>query len=519
MAGYTPPGSYDHTGINVGSVNSQDVFAGYGTAFLNSDRFKLEMKERIHMLGSSAAPFLSWASMVRKNPTSQIVYSWMEDELFTHRDTKALLKRDANGGVFTLQMLHGGDWQAFEAAPLADAIANATTFDTDKPTIYVTITAGAHSASFIPLAPGLAQGPGTYEFTDDGDTTHQLHGEILLADDSDGNNAVGGNDAASSYERHIGTKGQTASAFVTALEAINGTADTAVEVTVHVWTPDEQLQGYAQGSGLPNETRKRTRSAHNFTQIFKTPYSIANTLKAVELYGGPELARLRLRKAIQHKVELERAILFQGGGIEGTNWGEIPGTTENPLTRFKGLGVGVTSSSTAGFIRTKNADLDPRGDSSPFRLDADAFTMSSINTMTEALFDDTIDAPSSSKVVYASKKWFGALSEAALRTSGNQFVFGMVNQTGNSLGMKIKTLESPHGDLHFVPMPLFRGKYEDYALVCDMNNIEMRPLRGRDTTLFSNVGDDTVDGQLDFYLTEMGFECRHESTHAILKLV
>jgi len=298
------------------------------------------------------------------------------------------------------------------------------------------------------------------------------------------------------------------------LTTMLGTAGT-VEVTVHTFTPDEQLQGYAQGSGLPNETRKRSRSAHNVTQIFKTPYSIANTLKAVELYGGPELARLRLRKTIQHKTELERAILFQGGGVEGTDWGMLPlAGYENPLTRFKGIGVGAAN---PGFIRTKNADLD-----TGFELDDSSmatFTMADFNALTYRIFDDTVDAPSSDKIVFASPLWLMALSELALaQSAGAAFIFGNIDQTPNALGVTTRKVITPNGNLHFVPMPLFRGQYEKYALVVDFQNVEMRPLRSRDTQLHANVGGMDIDGQLDFLITEMGFEMRHESTHCILKL-
>ena len=48
--------------------------------------------------------------------------------------------------------------------------------------------------------------------------------------------------------------------------------------------------------------------------------------------------------------------------------------------------------------------------------------------------------------------------------------------------------------------------------------MEWRPLVSRATSLTSDAGRKDLDGQLDFYLTEGGFELHHESTHAVIKL-
>lgn len=503
------------TGFNVGSSNSQDEFAGYGTAFNNPDRFILEMKKNIHLISPNASPFLSWATMVRKNPTPQIIYHWMEDELFTHRDVKAIF--GFLDGIYYLKMKHGGDWQAFEAAALADVLAG--DYDPAKPVPYMQITTtdvattGTVVLATVPLAAGLSQAPGQYTYTADDAGVFDLANHFILADNSTATMSDGGNFA--DYKKHCYSMTALPNRITEILlQSVTITDGLEKECTIHMYTPDEVLQGYAQGSGLPNETRKAGRSMHNTVQIFKTPYSIANTLKAVEMYGGPELARLRLRKTIQHKVELERAIIFQGGGVEGTDWGLLPALGyENPLTRFKGIGVGAAK---PGFIRTKNADLD-----SGFIWEISSGDFAQWNALTYRIFDDTVDAPSSTKIVFASAKWMMVLAELKFKADGTSgaFIFGGLNQESNSLGMTCSKVVTPNGTLFFVLMPLFRGQYEDYAMVIDFEHVEIRPLRGRDTQLHSNVGGQDIDGQLDFLLTEMGFELRQESAHCILKLI
>jgi hypothetical protein len=495
-----------------------DPYVGYGTGFNNPDRFKLEMKERVHLISPSSSPFLSWASAVRKNPTSQVEFSWMEDELFTHRNLKASLKRSVDQGtdefVFGLQLHSGADWQAFEAAAAADV------WTENKPLIYMTIKdANGNKFHATIRKNAVALGPTDRDIKAADGTTTVFAGALNMITIANDSNVIGGASAEVEVIPDAAWGGTDTELDIPSdwdgdtLFGGDGSAVRSIEVFVSVTTPEEHLKGFPQGSGLAAETRKMSRSFGNYTQIFKTPYSISNTLKSVELHGGPELARLRLRKAIQHKTELERAILFQGGGTEHVEWGYIPSTAENPLTRFKGMGVGATDPAKAGWIKTKNGEWDSR-----FQFAPSSATIADINALADGIFDDTVDSPASTKVVFASNKWLLALSNMA--TNGTNFMsFGSREQASNSLGITIKTLESPVGNLRFVPMPLFRGEYEDYALVVDMSNIEVRPLRGRDTTLLANVSTQEMDGQLDYYITETGFECRHESTHAILKLV
>jgi hypothetical protein len=528
-------------GANVPSANNPNEFYGYGTAFMNPNQFVLDISERIHLFGADASPFFSWSSMVRKSPAKGVDFSWMEDELFTHRDVKCLLARycptgATNGNcVYTLKIQHGGDWQAFEAAPLADAYTQSTTnlsANLTSPTICLSIKANSAEILVLPLAYGLAEGPKTRTWTPSTGTAFTINNELILADNSNGTITVGTNatNASNHYLKHVmshhGTGSYPAAGLTLTSTILNtlfsagapvaGASDTIV-CTVRTYTPNEIHQGFAQGSGLPTESRKRSRTFKNYVQIFKTPYSIANTLQAVQMYGGNELAKLRYKKAIQHKVDIERAILFQGGGnmdsATAPNWGYVGGTTsENPITRFKGLGVGATSIANAGFISTKNGGWD-----SGFTLAHDgSATQANLNDLAGRIFEDTVDTPSSSKLVFASKKWMGMLSLMALKQDTANYRWGNVGQKDGRLGMKIRTLETPFGDLNFVDMPHFRGEFENYALVCDMNNIEIKPLR--DTQLIANCGEKTVDGQIDYYITELGFECRFESTHAILKL-
>lgn len=510
---WTDPTFDPTTGLDVGSANSQDQFYGYGTGLMNPDQIAIDMSERIHMVTADASPFFSWTSAISKSPTHNITFSWMEDEIFGHRDFRAKVRRiDLGAGayLYTLKIPRYGDWQALEAALTADAAAG---YSATKPFIHCEVqnVANGDVWKFAPLLPGLANGPKNREYYTGPATYKRLIGEIIIFDSRD-TGYIGGNLA----KPEVASLGPAD--FFDPTDLVNWTfpAGNEIEVYVHTVTPNDVLKGFPQGSGLPNTSYKRSRTFHNFVQIFKTPLAISNTTKAVRVYGGPQLARDRIRKASSHKVDIERAIIFQGGGLEGTAWGELPVFGfENPLTRFKGLGVGAAavSAENVGWIATKNADID-----TTFVLNTATAGPSEIFDLADAIFDDVVENPSDTKVVFASNKWFTSLAKMAGNSDGDTGspFFGWREQSGSRLGLRINELLTPSGILRFVRMPHFRGKYEDYALVVDLKHMEIRTLR--DTMFFADTAEKYIDGQLDYFITELGFECRHEGCHAILKL-
>lgn len=521
--------AYDHSGVDVGSQQSLDVYCGYGTAFKNPDEFKLDMSERVHMLGATSSPFLSWLQKVRTKTATQIMFSWIESEQFTQRDIKATLLRvahpdDLDSYCWALKLNTAADWMAFAAAAKADSWASAT----EKPLIFLTIykasapTTNYYSAVIEAPALRLGQTIRDIEFASDGKTAFAgALNMITVFDDGEVAAKVGGAaDELSAIPSGMGLQ-ESFTGFAASFNAAS------TEVYVSVSTPNDYLKGYAQGSGLPTESRRTTRSLRNYTQIFKTPMSVSGSMQAISAaggtYTGDDLAKLRYDKGIEHKIDIETAILFQAGGEEGTDWGELtttPGTQvfENPITRFKGMGVGLAVNGLTakpGFIQTKNADLDAR-----FQFDWDAADMSDLNALIGAIFDDNVDNPSSRKICFCSKKWLGVLAAMGLKGESNGLMtFGTRIAAPGELGIIVKTITSPMGSLDFVELPRLRGKYEDYALVVDFEYMEWKPLVNRATFLKSNAGRQDLDGTLDFYLTEGGFKMAHESCHAVLKLV
>ena len=263
---------------------------------------------------------------------------------------------------------------------------------------------------------------------------------------------------------------------------------------------------YAEGAAVGVETRKKVRRLKNCTQIFREPYTITGTADASQHYGGSELARLQARKLAKIKVDCENAIMTNGNIA-------LDATSENPKRTFAGFGIGQSAGT--GFVKS----LDGRGDAS-LQLAYSSGTMNNMDDVCEYIFHDMVDG-SMRKTVFASNKWLKKMSSMVRLGTGSgtgTTAFYDLGDSSQAAGVRVRRFVGAVGELDFIPHPLLNGANEDYALVIDPANFNVRPLAGRDMQLRSDIVKDGRDGQTDEWLVEFGPEARNEQTHAILKL-
>jgi hypothetical protein len=122
------------------------------------------------------------------------------------------------------------------------------------------------------------------------------------------------------------------------------------------------------------------------------------------------------------------------------------------------------------------------------------------------------------KTVFASNKWLLKLT-AMVRASGSSSSINAMMGEETAAGLRVMDYMGPVGSLKFVPHPMLRGAYEDYAVAVDFNNFDVRVLAESDFQLRRDIVQDGSDGQTDEWLVEAGAEIRQEQTHAIMKLV
>ena len=268
---------------------------------------------------------------------------------------------------------------------------------------------------------------------------------------------------------------------------------------------------FAEGGTDPEGWKDEMYDREGYVQIFKTAIPMFSGTAMATRYRGKadEYKRVWQEKLMEHKMDIEHAMLFGIGSDDSTStgpvrrsWGILPYTE-----RYGKIKSFTYASSTYDDFLTAMEDI---------------FAPESGN--------------SGNKLVLASRKvitWLNKLGAdsflgntvalghtASTQGGSNAYALDIQNVKG-AFGHNVSTVNTIYGNLHFVAEPLFRGMYEDYAVMVDMKNVNYRPLAGngvnRDTHIITNVQNNNVDGRKDIVLTEAGLEIQLPETHAILK--
>lgn len=239
-----------------------------------------------------------------------------------------------------------------------------------------------------------------------------------------------------------------------------------------------------QGAGSPAEKYNNPSTVYNYTQIFRTPFSITRTLDKTALIGGPELARLRKKKGIEHAISIEMAFLFGERKLD-TNGAQ-------PLTTTRGL-LKFLSASPNNVSKAKGSVVE---------ADFDAFL--------EKLF------------YYGTSKEKIFLASPMLITKINSWAKGRLeiiqSDMDKTYGLNVMRYVSAFGALNIIQHPLLINAYDGYGIALDMNELSYRPLSDSDTRLKTNIQANDEDGQRDEYITEAGLELRLPALHGMFIL-
>jgi hypothetical protein len=245
---------------------------------------------------------------------------------------------------------------------------------------------------------------------------------------------------------------------------------------------------YIIGSAQPeNDTSKPPRSdvpvkISNYTQIFRTPWELSNTLRASGFQASPkEWTRQARNKAIEHAKDIELSFLLGRKSLT------TPGASE---TRTMG---GAFS-----FVTTNQTDAG--GDLSEAEFNAFMMQVGRFG--------------SGRKLALASGVAVSAL---------NKFPASK-QQTRNdetTYGMNVTNYTSPFGGINLVYHPMLEGtKYGGIMIVLDMDETKYVYLandeENRDTKVLPNRQPNDQDGRKDELLSEVSLEFGHQRKHGVL---
>ena len=273
---------------------------------------------------------------------------------------------------------------------------------------------------------------------------------------------------------------------------------------------------FEQGSGAPDVWSQQLDNDYGYTQIFKTACEMSNTARAT-VYRGyeDEWARLWNLKLREHKVDIERAMLFgqrgSAGGIQYTDG--IVGSTI-----AEGYANIVNDGSTLAYNEGK-----------PYYKSNTAAEWSYDDMLSdfEVIFDPARGG-SSSKLALASLPVIshfnkvgdgGFIDGSLLNSSGAAYNH---NASKGAFGHMVTKVDTIHGDITLVKEPLFRGFSAGFMQLVDLDHVSYRPLVGngvnRDTSITTNVQQADEDLRKDMILTEAGLEVSLPETHALINL-
>lgn len=219
-------------------------------------------------------------------------------------------------------------------------------------------------------------------------------------------------------------------------------------------------------------------------QIFRTVVDVSNTAKSSEMYSGNE-TKFQLGKALQrHRQEIENAGLY----------GRASESLALPTTRWTSMGFKAR-------VSTNVTDMGT------------TLTLVKFNTFSQTAFrfGESTKLFMAAPVVVSGLNFF---SQNRLFTNNDDKIFGV----------RLQRFRTPHGDLAIARNWRMEAGvsglngFDDEAYSIDLASICIRYLAGngasRDTKLYSNRVVDGTDGQKDEYLSQVGWEIRHEKKHS-----
>lgn len=240
---------------------------------------------------------------------------------------------------------------------------------------------------------------------------------------------------------------------------------------------------YEEGATSPTGISFDASVASNFTQIFRTAFTVTETLRATNLRTGDKEDEMATKALKLHMQDIERAMFF---GKKN----EANASTAQPTRMTGGLISTITNvndRATASGVMTE-----------------DQFDRS--------LIEDVFAFGSNQKIMFCGAKVAGHLQKFGKDRWQPTVVEG-------TYGVNLTRYATFAGDLMVHLHPQFRQVpgMENAAVIIDFPHLKYRFMEGRDTQLLRDRQSNDMDAVKHEYLTECGLELLQDKTHAYIK--
>ena len=255
---------------------------------------------------------------------------------------------------------------------------------------------------------------------------------------------------------------------------------------------------HEEGSGYPETWKDQPYSTNiGLSQIWKTSCAMTNTARATVLkYEPNEWARMWQTKLVEHKYDIEQALLF---GSQGTvNNVQYTQGAVDYITNFGNtFSLDPNTKTADDFLDDMSNYLDPR-----------------YNNSTATVFF-------CSTAIYNWLHKLGGYFSNNLNINSNFSADLAVTGRKKVLGLDTTNISTPFGDMNVVRNIHLDGTNVK-ILGINMKHCYYRPLVGngvnRDTSVYVGVQtleNTGIDRRVDLILTEAGMEWQMPETHAI----
>ena len=452
---------YNSGQVKFGTPGSQTALS-----LSNASRRLYDFSDRVADLAPEESPFFVYLSKVAKVPTSDSQFRFLEDRTKVHMTDRSFLLKGA-----TTMVAEGSNMDI------------------------VLDTSGGASVDFL------------------------LPGMVVAIGDVDGNSVP---TTANVRVNTVSSSSTETTCNVTAISHVVASSTLALADNSKCTVIGTSFE---QGSGSPDVFSQELDHDTGFTQIFKTACEMTNTARAT-IYRGyaDEFQRIWNLKLREHKVDIERAMLFGQKGSQG--------------------GVQYSDGIVGNVIKNGTANVVTNGNQLSYNSGVPFYKS---NTAAELTYDDLL---SDFEVIFDPARGGGraklALASRPVISHFNKIgAGGFINgtmaagtttdvNTGASLnrynfptssgafGHLVTKVQTIHGDISMVAESLFRGFASGFMMMVDLDHVAYRPLVGnginRDTSITTNVQQADEDLRKDMILTEAGLEVSLPETHALMNL-
>ena len=450
---------------------------------INDNRRIYNFGERIAELNPVASPFFTYLSKVSRKPTDDPVFKFLEQR---HQWQRRNFEVESAVSAFS---------------PSSGAASVSNMKIMAKYDVYGRTTSVGQPCGFI-LEEGDSVGQvimieGTFDVDGSGNTAAITCPIGIRITNNDGDTAASG--STDGYTQFDGTIISINGKPINATDHPNAStiafADGAKGVVIG--------SAHPEGGKAPDGWEDALYDREGYCQIFKTAMKLFSGTAMATRYRGEadEFKRIWRDKLMEHKMDLEHAMLFGVGGSDESGSG--------PVRKTWGI---------LPYAQQYGTSMD---------FDYSSSTYDSFLDELESYFAPE-SGNSGDKLVLASRKviaWFNKLGDNTFlknTVGSSQYKMDVQNIQG-AFGHMVTKVNTIFGNLHFVQEPLLRGLYEDYAIAVDLKNVAYRPLVGnsqnRDTHITTNIQGNDEDGRRDQVLTEAGLEIQLPETHAVMKWV